>query len=114
MSRLSSNNKKKRILFVNDEPDLTSLLEIALERTGFNVVTFNDPSIALEHFQSDLYYYLLPTNIPGSSSISSIRSCHYLLHWIGIISIILGNLFDISTDAPKTFRSLLMRSYVIH
>jgi hypothetical protein len=29
---------------------------------GSNVVTFNDPSIALEHFQPDLYYYLLPTN----------------------------------------------------
>ena len=54
-SRLSLNNKKKRILFVDDEPDLTSLLEIALERAGFNVVTFNDPSIALEHFQPDLY-----------------------------------------------------------
>ena len=63
-SLLSSNNKKKRILFVDvdDEPDLTSLLEIALERVGSNVVTFNDPSIALEHFQPDLYYYLLPTN----------------------------------------------------
>jgi DNA-binding NtrC family response regulator len=34
---------------------LTSLLEIALDRAGFNVVTFNDPSIALEHFQPDLY-----------------------------------------------------------
>ena len=53
-SRLSSSNKKK-ILFVDDEPDLTSLLEIALEHAGFNVVTFNDPSIALEHFQPDLY-----------------------------------------------------------
>ena len=42
-------------MVVDDEPDLTSLLETGLERAGFNVVTFNDPSIALEHFQPDLY-----------------------------------------------------------
>ena len=65
-SLLSSNNKKKRILFVDvdDEPDLTSLLEIALERAGFNVVTFNDPSIALEHFQPKLYLVFLDIIMP--------------------------------------------------
>ena len=97
-SLLSSNNKKKRILFVDvdDEPDLTSLLEIALERVESNVVTFNDPSIALEHFQSDLYYYLLPTNIPGSSSISSIWSCHSFFHGISFIPVLSRNLFCVS------------------
>lgn len=38
---------------------MTSLLKITLERAGFNVVTFNDPSIALEHFQPDLYDLVL-------------------------------------------------------
>ena len=54
-SRLSSNNKKKRILFVDDKPDLTSLLEIALERVGFDVDTFNDPSLVLKSFRPSLY-----------------------------------------------------------
>ena len=58
-SRLLSNNNNKKILFVDDEPDMTSLLKITLERAGFNVVTFNDPSIALEHFQPDLYDLVL-------------------------------------------------------
>ena len=31
------------------------MLKITLERAGFDVVTFNDPSIALEYFQPDLY-----------------------------------------------------------
>jgi DNA-binding NtrC family response regulator len=43
---------------------LTSLLEIALERAGFNVVAFNDPSIALEHFQPDLYLVFLDIIMP--------------------------------------------------
>ena len=54
-SCLSSNNKKKRILFVDDKPDLTSLLEIALERVGFDVDTFNDPSLVLKSFRPSLY-----------------------------------------------------------
>ena len=54
-SRLSSNNKKKRILFVDDKPDLTSLLEMALERAGFDVDTFNDPSLVLKSFRPSLY-----------------------------------------------------------
>jgi DNA-binding response OmpR family regulator len=58
-SRLLSNNNNKKILFVDDEPDMTSLLKITLECAGFNVVTFSDPSIALEHFQPDLYDLVL-------------------------------------------------------
>ena len=54
-SCLSSNNKKKRILFVDDKPDLTSLLEMALERAGFDVDTFNDPSLVLKSFRPSLY-----------------------------------------------------------
>ena len=58
-SGLSSNNKKKRILIVDDEPDMTSLLRIAIERAGFSVDTFNDPSIAVQHFQPDSYDLVL-------------------------------------------------------
>jgi two-component system, OmpR family, response regulator ChvI len=54
-SCLSSNNKKKRILVVDDKPDLTSLLEMALERAGFDVDTFNDPSLVLTSFRPSLY-----------------------------------------------------------
>ena len=55
MSRLSSNNKKKRILFVDDEPDLTSLFKKVLESAGFNVNVFNNSSDALRDFKP--YFY---------------------------------------------------------
>ena len=54
MSRLSSNNKKK-ILFVDDEPDLTSLFKKVLESAGFNVNVFNNSYDALRDFKS--YFY---------------------------------------------------------
>ena len=59
-SCLSSNIKKKRILFVDDKPDLTSLLEMALERAGFDVDTFNDPSLVLKSFRPSLYDLIMP------------------------------------------------------
>jgi DNA-binding response OmpR family regulator len=46
-SRLSSNNKK-RILFVDDDPDLTSLFKKALESAGFSINVFNNSADALD------------------------------------------------------------------
>ena len=54
-SRLSSNNKKKRILFVDDEPDLTSLIKKALESAGFSVNVFNNSADALRDFKPHFY-----------------------------------------------------------
>ena len=53
-SRLSSNDKK-RILFVDDEPDLTSLFKKALESAGFNVNVFNNSYDALRDFKPHFY-----------------------------------------------------------
>ena len=46
-------------MIVDDEPDMTSLLRITIERAGFSVDTFNDPSIAVQHFQPDSYDLVL-------------------------------------------------------
>jgi DNA-binding NtrC family response regulator len=54
-SRLSSNNKKKRILFVDDEPDLTSLFKKALESAGFGVNVFNNSADTLKDFKPHFY-----------------------------------------------------------
>ena len=65
-SRLSSNNKKKRILFVDDEPDMTMIFRMALERAGFDVDTFNDPVLAIRNFRPKLYdLVLLDIIMPG-------------------------------------------------
>ena len=56
----STQKLKKRILAVDDEPDLTLTLKLALEGTGlFDVDTFNDPELALSNFKPGLYALLL-------------------------------------------------------
>ena len=51
-----TNDKKRRILVVDDEPDMTLLFKMALESYGsFTVSTFNDPLIALSNFKAGLY-----------------------------------------------------------
>jgi DNA-binding response OmpR family regulator len=50
-----SNNKKKKVLFVDDERDMTSLLKKALEPSGFSVDVFNDSERALKNFKPCFY-----------------------------------------------------------
>jgi CheY-like chemotaxis protein len=51
----SDQKKKKKILFVDNEPDMTALLKMALEYAGFSVDVFNDPLLALKNFKPKLY-----------------------------------------------------------
>ena len=45
----------KRIMLVDDEPDINSALKVVLKRAGFDVVTFDDPVVALENFKARSY-----------------------------------------------------------
>ena len=47
--------KGKRILIVDDEPDVNLALRIVLEDNNFIVDSFNDPLRALENFKADMY-----------------------------------------------------------
>jgi DNA-binding response OmpR family regulator len=47
--------RQKRILVVDDEPDLTMLCRLALEYHGFNVDTFTDPRKALSNYKPGYY-----------------------------------------------------------
>ena len=58
--KTSENERKKRILVVDDEPDLTYTLKLGLENTGsFEVDAFNDPELALSAFKPGKYDFLL-------------------------------------------------------
>jgi DNA-binding response OmpR family regulator len=46
---------QKKILVVDDEPDLTMLCKLALEYHGFNVDTINDPQDALSNYKPGYY-----------------------------------------------------------
>jgi CheY-like chemotaxis protein len=58
--RSNESKRKKRILVVDDVPDITYILKIGLEDTGlFKVDTFNDPELALSVFKPGNYDFLL-------------------------------------------------------
>ncbi|MGA8106010.1 MAG: response regulator [Nitrososphaeraceae archaeon] len=42
-------------MVVDDERDATSILHTILQESGFEVVSFNDPLLALEHFKARYY-----------------------------------------------------------
>jgi CheY-like chemotaxis protein len=47
--------EKNKILVVNDEPDVTTMLKMTLERVGLRVDAFNDPVLALKSYKPHLY-----------------------------------------------------------
>jgi two-component system catabolic regulation response regulator CreB/two-component system response regulator ChvI len=58
---------KRRILIVDDEPDITVVFKKALEK-DFEVDTFNDPRDALSHFKAGVYdLLLLDIRMPGTN-----------------------------------------------
>ena len=56
-SNVSSGSK--RILLVDDEPDVTTTFKMGLEGTGYKVDAFNDPAEALSKFKVVVYDLLL-------------------------------------------------------
>jgi DNA-binding response OmpR family regulator len=50
---------KRRLLIVDDEPDITFTLSSILEDNGFEVVSFNDPHLALQHFKPRYYHLVI-------------------------------------------------------
>jgi DNA-binding response OmpR family regulator len=57
---LTSRNTKRRILVVDDQPDLTITLKIGLEEGGgFDVDAFTDPELALSSFKPGKYHLVI-------------------------------------------------------
>jgi len=49
----------KRILIVDDEPDITESVKSGLVKKGFEVSTYNDPAKALDEYVPDAFDLLL-------------------------------------------------------
>jgi DNA-binding response OmpR family regulator len=56
---LASQGTKRRILAIDDEPDITLMLKLGLEDGGFDVDAFSDPELALFSFRRGLYDLVL-------------------------------------------------------
>jgi DNA-binding response OmpR family regulator len=58
--------KRKRVMVVDDESDLTLFYRMSLEYHGFEVETFNDPRDALSNFKTAYYdLIILDIKMPG-------------------------------------------------
>ena len=55
MNQQQPHQGQKRILIVDDEPDVNLAVRIVLEDNNFIVDSFNDPLRALENFKADMY-----------------------------------------------------------
>lgn len=57
---------KHKLLLVDDEVDITSILKIGLEKEGFEVDAFNKPEKALSQFKPNYYdAIILDVRMPG-------------------------------------------------
>ena len=56
---LASQGTKRRILVVDNEPDITLTLQVGLEEGGFDVDAFTDPDLALKSFKPNFYDLVL-------------------------------------------------------
>jgi two-component system response regulator ChvI len=54
-----NDKKNKKILFVDDEPDIIYSIKKVLEPNGFVVDTYTDPTLALSNFKPSLYDLLI-------------------------------------------------------
>ena len=57
--RSSRSKKKKRVLLVDDEPDICIVYQIALEDAGYECISYTDPMQALQEFKPNYYELVL-------------------------------------------------------
>jgi DNA-binding response OmpR family regulator len=56
---VDENQITKRILIVDDEPDVCEILKKVFEQSGFNADSYDDPILALKNFKAGSYELLL-------------------------------------------------------
>ena len=82
------NDSRLRILLVDDEPDITAILELILEQNGFAVDTFNDPSLALSNYKIGKYgLLLLDIKMPKMDGFELYREIKNIDNNVGVIYI---------------------------
>ena len=56
---VNNTNNAKKVMIVDDEPDVISVLEIVLKDNGFEVDSFTDPIAALKNYRVGIYDLLI-------------------------------------------------------
>lgn len=66
-------SSSKKIMVIDDELDILHIVRLYLEKWGFKVETFSDPTVALQHFRKNPEDYslcLLDIRMPEMSGIA--------------------------------------------
>ncbi|MGB7953993.1 MAG: response regulator [Candidatus Nitrosopolaris sp.] len=107
--RLLVNKTSMRILVVDDEPDINTTLEKALEQNGFKVDSYECPLMALENFTP--YYYdlaILDIKMPEMNGFSFYREVKKLDKNLRICFLTGGEMYygvysDIFSSLPANY-----------
>jgi DNA-binding response OmpR family regulator len=87
------------ILVLDDDPDITSLVKMSLEKQGYQVFGFTDPLLALEHFQLNPSIYdlvLSDLRVPGMSGFQFLNKIKLTKPEIKVL---LMSAFDMNNDS---------------
>jgi DNA-binding response OmpR family regulator len=104
--------RKKKILIVDDDPDITVTFSLALENTGsFEVETYNDSVQALSNFKSNLYdFVLLDIKMP---KLSGFELCDKIRKIDGKVKVCFISAFDPYSDELRDqFLSLKIECFI--
>jgi CheY-like chemotaxis protein len=105
----------QRVLFIDDEPILTTLGQRFLGRLGYRVVTHTDPLAAVECFQQESFDVVVTDlTMPNLSGVDIGRQFHHLKPDVPII---LTTGYSATLDLERAqalgFRDLLLKPYNI-
>jgi DNA-binding response OmpR family regulator len=106
------NETRKKILIVDDDPDITMTFSLALENTGsFEVETYNDSVQALSNFKSNLYdFVLLDIRMP---KMSGFELCDKIRKIDGKVKVCFISAFDPYSDELRDqFLSLKIECFI--
>jgi len=103
--------KLKRVLLVDDEPDIVSVLKQGLKLKGFEVDGFTDPQKALEKFQPG-YYAIVVTDIK-MPVINGFQLCRKIQEKDSSVRIFFLSAFDIyAKEAETMFPTLRSKTFI--
>ena len=89
---------KDSIMIVDDEIEITTFMKLSLQKCGFNVDSFTDPFLALEHLQINSKDYMIVISdirMPGLNGFEFVRKIREVKPKIKVL---LMTAFDINTN----------------
>ena len=90
--------KHESIMIVDDEIDIATFMKLSLQKCGFNVDSFTDPFLALEHLQinsKDYTIVISDIRMPGLNGFEFVRKIREVKPKIKVL---LMTAFDINTN----------------